>query len=143
MSKALFEGMIFAAQEAPFLPSSRLAAAVQFAAFAVPRASLSIDAARLNGAIQARQIEGAILMRLHVSLLTSVAVALVGLAGCRSVATPTLAPQGDTAYQQYNAQRYDPFPEPDTAPEIVGARGREYEKPISSPSRSGLWLKAR
>jgi hypothetical protein len=76
-------------------------------------------------------------MKLHVSLLTTVvAVGLIGLAGCRSVATPTLAPQGDTAYQQYNAQRYDPFPEPDSAPEIVGARGREYEKPISSPSRA-------
>jgi hypothetical protein len=82
------------------------------------------------------QIEGAIPMRLHVSLLTSVLVCGLGLAGCRNIATPTLAPQGDTAYQQYNAQRFDPLPEPDTAPEIVGARGREYEKPISLPSRA-------
>jgi hypothetical protein len=90
----------------------------------------------MSGMFPNRQIEGAILMNLRVSLLTSVAVVSIGLAGCQSVATPTLAPQGDMAYQQYNAQRYDPFPEPDTAPEIVGARGREYEKPISSPSRA-------
>ena len=63
---------------------------------------------------------------------------LAGLAasGCRSVAPPTLYPQGTVEQQQYNAQRFDPYPEPDTAPEIVGARGRENEFPVAQPSRS-------
>ena len=57
-------------------------------------------------------------------------------AGCRCVAPPTLYPQGTVQQQQYNAQRFDPYPEPDTAPEIVGARGRENEYPVAQPSRS-------
>jgi hypothetical protein len=65
----------------------------------------------------------------------TVILAMAVLSGCRSTQTPTLDP-GPLAYQRYNAQRYDPFPEPDTAPEIVGARGREYDRPVAQPSRA-------
>ena len=58
------------------------------------------------------------------------------ITGCQSIATPTLYPPGTVQQQQFNAQRFDPFPEPDTAPEIVGARGREYSKPVAEPSRA-------
>jgi hypothetical protein len=58
------------------------------------------------------------------------------LAGCKSVAMPTLYPQGTVTEQQYAAQRFDPQPEPDTAPAIVGGRGRESEFPVAQPSRS-------
>ncbi len=75
------------------------------------------------------------MLRITVSTLMLAAL-LAG--GCRSTAMPTLAPQGSVAQQQYNAQRFDPQPEPDTAPEIVGARGRESEFPVSQPSR-GRW----
>jgi hypothetical protein len=60
---------------------------------------------------------------------------LLSAAGCRSTQTPAIDP-GPAAYQRYDAQRYDPLPEPDTAPEIVGARGREYDRPIAQPSRA-------
>ena len=62
-------------------------------------------------------------------------VALAALTGCQSTQPPPLDP-GPPNYQRFNAQRYDPFPEPDTAPEIVGARGREYDRPIAQPSRA-------
>jgi hypothetical protein len=83
------------------------------------------------------EIDGASVMNKRASVLARcLLVVAVCAAGCRSVAPPTLAPQGDAAYQQYNAQRFDPLPEPDSAPEIVGARGREYERPIAAPSRA-------
>ena len=74
-------------------------------------------------------------MRLR-NLVSMWIVAVALLAGCRSVAMPTLYPQGSVAEQQYNAQRFDPQPEPDTAPTIVGGRGRESEFPVAQPSRS-------
>ena len=58
------------------------------------------------------------------------------LSGCQSVEPPSLYPRGTVSQQQYDAQRFDPYPEPDTAPEIVGARGRENEYPVAQPSRS-------
>ena len=72
--------------------------------------------------------------QLHLVSIAILAASL--LAGCKSVAMPTLYPQGTVAEQQYNAQRFDPQPEPDTAPEIVGSRGRESEFPVAQPSRS-------
>ena len=71
----------------------------------------------------------------HRALGTAVLLAIC-VAGCRSVAPPTFYPRGSVAQQQYDAQRFDPLPEPDTAPEIVGARGRESEHPVAMPSRA-------
>jgi hypothetical protein len=73
-------------------------------------------------------------MRLRPSSFASI-VLVVLLAGCQSVSWPLFG-QGSVREQQYNAQRWDPLPEPDSAPEIVGARGREYEKPVAQPSRA-------
>jgi hypothetical protein len=81
---------------------------------------------------------------MRTAVLTCVLVAAAGLCGCRSTQTPTLDP-GPLAAQRYDAQRYDPLPEPDTAPEIVGARGREYDRPVAQPSRARwnprTWMK--
>jgi hypothetical protein len=75
-------------------------------------------------------------MRFRNNALCVLSLASLFLAGCRSVEPPTLYPQGTVRQQQYDAQRFDPLPEPDTAPEIVGARGREYERPVAQPSRA-------
>jgi hypothetical protein len=74
-------------------------------------------------------------MRLQ-KLVSMLVLAMPLVAGCQSVAMPTLYPQGSVSQQQYNAQRFDPLPEPDTAPAIVGGRGRESEYPVAAPSRS-------
>lgn len=75
-------------------------------------------------------------MCLRHALLMTALFACVGACGCRSVEMPTWYPRGTVQQQQYEAQRFDPLPEPDTAPEIVGARGREQQFPVAQPSRS-------
>lgn len=69
-------------------------------------------------------------------LLTLIALAL---AGCRSVSPPDWAHPGPAGYQQSMAERYDPYPENETGPQIVGARPREYQKPPPETSRA-RWL---
>ena len=61
---------------------------------------------------------------------------VVAAAGCQSTGTPNWYDPGSTEYQQSSAQRFDPYPEPDTGPEIMGGRPREYAQPIAEPSRA-------
>lgn len=75
-------------------------------------------------------------MSLRNALLAATVIASFGATGCRSVEMPTLYPKGTVQQQRYDAQRFDPLPEPDTAPEIVGARGREQQFPVAQPSRA-------
>jgi hypothetical protein len=75
-------------------------------------------------------------MRSRFPALSVLIVSALLAGGCRSVQPPSFYPPGSAAQQQYEAQRFDPLPEPDTAPEIVGARGREYERPVAQPSRA-------
>jgi hypothetical protein len=58
------------------------------------------------------------------------------LAGCASVARPSLAHPGSAPVQQSRAVRFDPYPENEPGPALVGVRPREYEKPIAEPSRA-------
>ena len=62
------------------------------------------------------------------TLLTTAALATV-VAGCRNLAPPNFAYPGTAEYQQSMAQRFDPYPENESGPAIVGARPMEYEKP--------------
>ena len=73
--------------------------------------------------------------RLRLPLLLTILVGTTVI-GCRSIALPSLWPQGSVQQQQFEAQRFNPMPEPDTAPAIVGASGREYERPVAEPSRA-------
>jgi hypothetical protein len=75
-------------------------------------------------------------MRPSAAFPASLSLTFAVLVGCRSVEPPTLAPRGDVATQRFEAQRFDPLPEPDVAPEIVGGRGREYDRPVAQPSRA-------
>src|SRR5947209_10951684 len=50
--------------------------------------------------------------------------------GCSSnLGRPNWADPGPVAYQQHQALRYDPFPQDDLGPPIVGGRPREYDRP--------------
>lgn len=56
--------------------------------------------------------------------------------GCAGTARPNWFHPGPAAYQQRRAERFDPYPEPDVAPEVVGGRPREFQKPASEPERA-------
>lgn len=52
-----------------------------------------------------------------------------GAAGCKSLAPPNWFHPGPAAYQQSQAQQYDPYPDVAAGPEIVGGRPMEYDRP--------------
>jgi hypothetical protein len=71
-------------------------------------------------------------------ILTSAFLGLIllVLAGCQTTATPNIRHPGSTQAQQNRAVRFDPYPENETGPTLVGVRPREYENPISEPARA-------
>ncbi|MFC1596664.1 hypothetical protein ACFL5Q_01825 [Planctomycetota bacterium] len=64
---------------------------------------------------------------------------VIGFLGCQSVSRPDWLHPGPAAYQQSRAEQYDPFPENEPGPAIIGARPREYEKPVAEPLRA-RWI---
>jgi hypothetical protein len=60
----------------------------------------------------------------------------LALAGCQSTAQPNLAHPGSAQAQQNRAVRFDPYPDNELAPAMVGVRPRGYENPIPEPSRA-------
>ena len=62
-----------------------------------------------------------------------------GFVGCRGVSPPHFFHPGTAQYQQSQAQRFDPYPENEPGPEVVGARPQEYEKPPAEVLRA-RWL---
>ena len=79
------------------------------------------------------------------SSLFLAAVVAAGVVGCRSVSPPNWFCPGTEANQQSRAERYDPYPESEPAPEITGGRPREYQKALAEPSRARWmpWLPGR
>jgi hypothetical protein len=71
-------------------------------------------------------------------LLTStmLVLMLLCLAGCQSTAKPSLLHPGSAQTQQNRAVRFDPYPENEPGPTMVGVRPRGYENPIAEPSRA-------
>lgn len=71
-----------------------------------------------------------------------VAVSVTGLIlllaslGCRSTARPDWMHPGSAPVQQARALRYDPYPENEPGPALVGARPRAYDKPPPETSRA-------
>jgi hypothetical protein len=66
---------------------------------------------------------------------TLAVVALVLVSGCADIAAPRIFHPGSEDYQQSRAERFDPYPEPDVAPDIVGGRPLQYIKPAAVPER--------
>jgi hypothetical protein len=59
--------------------------------------------------------------------------------GCRSVSGPRLTGPGPAPYQQAQAERFDPYPETESGPAVVGSRPMEYEDPPPEVQRA-RWL---
>ena len=54
-------------------------------------------------------------------------VAAVSLSGCRGLYVPSLQGPGTAEYQRKWAQRYDPYPESQVGPDVLGGRPREFD----------------
>jgi len=65
---------------------------------------------------------------------------LIALGGCRSVARPEWTRPGSAKDQQCRALRYDPYPENEPGPALVGVRPRGYRTPPPEPSRARWFL---
>ena len=73
-------------------------------------------------------------MRRIVALI-ALTVALPTCSGCtgpNALGLPNLAHPGTEAKQQARAQGWEPYPENDVGPPVVGGRPREYQDPPSS-----------
>jgi hypothetical protein len=64
-------------------------------------------------------------------------VALASLTACSpTIRLPRLASPGTAAFQRANAEQFDPYPQNDMGPPIVGGRPREYQVPIPEVNRA-------
>ncbi len=73
------------------------------------------------------------------STLRSAAVGVllaVATAGCQGTAGPNWLHPGPAPYQQQRAVQFDPYPENDTGPPVVGGRPRGYETPLPEVDRA-------
>lgn len=62
---------------------------------------------------------------------------LLPLTACSStVFKPTIQHPGPAYFQRNNATHFDPFPQNDMGPEIVGGRPREFQKPPNEVTRA-------
>jgi hypothetical protein len=68
-------------------------------------------------------------------LVALAAVIAAGTFGCQGAPSTYVRP-GPVEYQQARAQRFDPYPENDTGPPIVGGRPREFENPPPEVQRA-------
>ena len=59
------------------------------------------------------------------------------LAGC--VSLPSIRHPGTESYQRNQATLHDPYSDNDVAPEVVGGRPREFQKPLAEPVRNQLY----
>ena len=66
---------------------------------------------------------------------TIAAVLLVALSGC-NVERPRLFGPGSAPVQQKRAERFDPYPDNNIGPEVVGGRPRDYQKPLPETDRA-------
>lgn len=57
------------------------------------------------------------------------AMLVFGPAGCQSLSGPNWFHPGTARCQQLRAQQYDPYPQSDAGPPIVGARPQGFENP--------------
>ncbi len=69
--------------------------------------------------------------------LMAVSLSLFFLTACSSaVRKPQLYHPGPAGYQRSNAQQFDPYPQNDVGPEIVGGRPLDFQKPPDELQRA-------
>jgi hypothetical protein len=69
-------------------------------------------------------------------LPTAALLILAVVAGCQKTAMPSLFHPRSANVQQKRALRYDPYPDPNLGPNMVGVRPREYENPPAEVSQA-------
>ncbi len=67
---------------------------------------------------------------------TLLIVVAVSLSGCRGVYCPTLQGPGTAEEQREWSQRYDPYPETEVGPEVLGGRPRDFNDARAEPQRA-------
>jgi hypothetical protein len=73
--------------------------------------------------------------------LLAVAALCGSLVACSSaVRKPQLLHPGPASFQRYNATQFDPYPQNDMGPEMVGARPPDYALPPDEVKRSRQFL---
>ena len=63
------------------------------------------------------------------------AILVLGTIGCRGMSGPRLAGPGPASYQRALAEQFDPYPENESAPPVVGGRPRDFQHPIPETQR--------
>lgn len=56
--------------------------------------------------------------------------------GCQGTKWPTIFPSGTAKQQQQQAQKFDPYPQDENGPAIVGGRPINYDKPPVESTRA-------
>jgi hypothetical protein len=72
------------------------------------------------------------------SLLIVLAVCLSG--GCQGMHVPRIQGPGTAPYQRALAERYDPYPDNETGPPVVGGRPLEFQHPPAETQRSRFFF---
>jgi hypothetical protein len=62
-------------------------------------------------------------------------VVVLTATGCRTTGKPQIFGPGSAPYQQHQAQQFDPYPEPNVGPSVVGGRPEGYTTPAPEPMR--------
>ena len=68
--------------------------------------------------------------------LLGLSILAAAAAGCAGVKGPNWFHPGSTAYQQSQAQRFDPLPANNIAPEVVGTRPRDSQIAAPEPTQA-------
>lgn len=71
--------------------------------------------------------------RLFVAALVMLAF---GAGGCAGLTLPRLFSPGPARDQRARAQKFDPFPERESAPALAGVRPRDFDRPLEEPVRA-------
>jgi hypothetical protein len=69
------------------------------------------------------------------SLILLLATASFAAGCCRHYPPINLFQPGSAGQQQARTSRFDPYPDPDAGPEIVGGRPRDFQEPVAEPKR--------
>jgi hypothetical protein len=64
-------------------------------------------------------------------LVTLAAASSLGMGGCHTIRMPNFAHPGTAQQQRADAERWDPYPDPDAGPPVVGGRPLGYTRPLT------------
>jgi hypothetical protein len=80
-------------------------------------------------------------MRRNWLLFVSGTMAVTLFAGCSpTIRMPRLESPGTAGFQRHNAEQFDPYPQNDMGPEIVGGRPPDYAVPVPEVQRARMGM---